>query len=1154
MAQNKSEQLAWMCRKAITASFMAFVSLSSLALSTTYYASNSRLASGHWVKVRVSKEGMQQITYSQLREWGFDNPTNVKVYGYGGSMFCDHIFSTYRPDDIQPTLSVHTDDDRLIFFGDADVRTTLKSFDSAGDILYTVNRNYTSLYGYYLLTDSDAGGDEQAPAVYNPDNTKTMSQHWSINLYEKEAKQLVKTSNIFHTKTYAGGNNIEVTFPIYDCVADDDNHAVYTVEAALLETAPLVTYTVGAPTCDNVNVTTKTDCSVEACYDGTINYATGTGSYRILPTDDAATIADGEYTFTSQLPKDDNLTYAALDRAVLIYPRKNVLHSGDMIMNYISASANSNFTVEGATANTRVWNISNSSKVYEHQGYYDADTQTFYGSIDRDYSVSNVNGTCRLIAFNIDEAQNEVEFAGQVSNQNIHGAETPNMLIITTDELYDYAEQLADIHRKHDNITVSVFTQQQMFNEFGSGTPSPMAVRRGIKMFYDRNKSALKYVILYGKSLADFRQIANQVSYEPLITFEAEPITTDLCSASANSHLNFATDDYFASLKDADTPTKFTTAKATIDIPVGRIPAGDAAYAADANSKIESYYNNPLPSYAMQQALFISDNGDSNQHYVQSKNIIASMLECSPTITATQGHCLIYPHTSTKAKTLNNVIAESLSKGIGYFCYSGHAAETSFAAENLWSKNLVKSTDYKYPPIAMLATCDTYCYDRSTVGIAETMLQKNNGGMINIISSCRSVLLSANKLMFEAFTKAYASLKGTATVGSLYVTAHNNAFKNSTRLDDRLNTLCYGLCGDPAIKITMPQSDITVSEINGYTDNVAAVDAQSIMNVKAFVADPIGNVYEGYNGKATIYVYEAPHTVNTILVDSKDLSTEVTLDENLMTQVTTNVVNGKIDADIFVPVNSYAASADNTNHIVIIADSENCGAAAGISRNFYVDSSAETSDVEISLPEITELYLDRSENTDGAVIGRNTPTVYAKIKLGTAGYNSTTNIGNATAVTLDGTALDNATHAIYTDSDGYAKLTYALGTLSTGDHSLTLTVSDTAGNQASQTIGFTCQELDGDIDIDADVQTAYTEVTFNMQHSFYDTPDTRLVIEDSQRNTVFSVENPTFPYAWNLTDTNGDTVANGYYNAYILGKYGSKTAASPRHQFVVIAD
>ena len=50
------------------------------------YTGISKLNSGYWVKIRISESGIYQISYADLRAWGFVDPAKVKLYGYGGAM------------------------------------------------------------------------------------------------------------------------------------------------------------------------------------------------------------------------------------------------------------------------------------------------------------------------------------------------------------------------------------------------------------------------------------------------------------------------------------------------------------------------------------------------------------------------------------------------------------------------------------------------------------------------------------------------------------------------------------------------------------------------------------------------------------------------------------------------------------------------------------------------------------------------------------------------------------------------------------------------------------------------------------------------------------------------------------------------------------
>ena len=60
----------WLC-----ISTLFFTIETSFALNPSRYATQSQLADGYWVKVAVYESGIHQITYRELRRWGFSDPS-----------------------------------------------------------------------------------------------------------------------------------------------------------------------------------------------------------------------------------------------------------------------------------------------------------------------------------------------------------------------------------------------------------------------------------------------------------------------------------------------------------------------------------------------------------------------------------------------------------------------------------------------------------------------------------------------------------------------------------------------------------------------------------------------------------------------------------------------------------------------------------------------------------------------------------------------------------------------------------------------------------------------------------------------------------------------------------------------------------------------
>ena len=57
-------------------------------------------------------------------------------------------------------------------------------------------------------------------------------------------------------------------------------------------------------------------------------------------------------------------------------------------------------------------------------------------------------------------------FDFKIQNQNLHGHQPADLIIVTAPEFLDAAERLASIHAEQDGMTVNIATTDQIYNEF----------------------------------------------------------------------------------------------------------------------------------------------------------------------------------------------------------------------------------------------------------------------------------------------------------------------------------------------------------------------------------------------------------------------------------------------------------------------------------------------------------------------------------------------------------------------------------------------------------------------------------------------------------------------------------------------------------------
>ena len=111
------------------------------------YADHSVLQDGTWIKIRVPKTGIYQLSSDLLQKAGFTNSGKVKIYGYGGGLQPEKLTADYlmETDDLQEIPTCNVGGRRL--------------FHAIGPVTWNERhqrvRNPYSDYGYYFLTESD---------------------------------------------------------------------------------------------------------------------------------------------------------------------------------------------------------------------------------------------------------------------------------------------------------------------------------------------------------------------------------------------------------------------------------------------------------------------------------------------------------------------------------------------------------------------------------------------------------------------------------------------------------------------------------------------------------------------------------------------------------------------------------------------------------------------------------------------------------------------------------------------------------------------------------------------------------------------------------------------------------------------------------------
>lgn len=1122
----------------LTVSAIATLTTAS-AYSPTYYNGKSVLGSGNWVKIKVVDNGIYQFTADQLREMGFADPTKVVVCGYGGAALTSQRFNANDPDDLPQTPVVRTDDGRILFYAEGPQSVTL-SYNQY--YRQNIRTNYCATAGYYFLTDSQSL--TSIPRVSrNVSNTYDVTTHTSVDFYDFNEVNPGQGGARFFSENLKETGDRPLTFT--------------TVAPINGSSQGYISYT-------SVAKSSRVEPRFEVKLDSDVKMGSATNNAGTILTTELQLFTrtygyqyftlrnEGEsdtYTVTlapnSSTAASTGYSYGANDWLFFSYPSHNSLvDCNQRIMHFPNAlsSHRIKLSLDEASSKTLIWDITDVTNIRQFNTFHSSTNQLWF-TPDQSYNSSE-KPALRAIAFDPTRQFPTPEVVGQVANQNIHALPTPHMLIISNETCYDAALRLAQAHRDIQGIDVVVAKQEEVFNEFSSGTPDVMAYRRAAKMFFDRDTLKFRSLLLFGHGIYDNRQIKFKAD-DALLTYQ----TSDYTCMSTNA-TNYTSDDYFGFLDDYFNPNNVSSTK--MDIAVGRIPSQtNPDVVVD---KIIRHMSTPIDRPYRNNVLAFADDNDANKHEKQTELVIDAMAEYTPATTFTKVFNNVYPWRGEDAYEGRQQIIQSLNQGQDYVMYVGHGnAENLTLFNYLWHKKYAESVPYSHLPIWTLATCDAYEFDRLSDGIAEAMLYNPNGGAIAVVASTRTVYADSNHYLNLAMGKAFASATGNTTIGQIYRQAQNEVMDNPD-VNVHINTMAYNLLGDPEVPYLAPQLIAKATVINNQpADSDPTLYPLSDNTIEGVITDEQGNTMDHYNGLVTISVYEAPVTIMSSPKDGNSNPREVTLDETMLSEVTVDVVNGKFTAQCVLP---QSLRADQNTRLTLWAiDDDHSLMATGICTPIKVSStpSPETSVTDNTAPVINQMYLDDETFADGNTVG-NAPTLYAEILADPSGFNvAGGTIGSSVTLTLDNkTSYPGIRGTLTVKADGTASIQFPLSDLQDGRHYLTLGIGDNMGNRSSRTINFVVVNNEIQSTLTVDRKHARTEVTFDIEHNFDSQPTGRLIIEDAQGQVVHSVESATFPYTWNLKDAANTDVPSGSYRCYTLLNNDKRYSATERINLTIV--
>ena len=279
---------------------------------------------------------------------------------------------------------------------------------------------------------------------------------------------------------------------------------------------------------------------------------------------------------------------------------------------------------------------------------------------------------------------------------------------------------------------------------------------------------------------------------------------------------------------------------------------------------------------------------------------------------------------------------------------------------------------------------------------------------------------------------------------------------------------------------------------------------------------------------------------------------DIILDENLLTEVTVPVTNGKFSATLVTPIPQKVNSVNRISYYAI-SDDKKMRANGDFNLISLSSYDATLAITDETAPIIEQCYINEPSFNNGDIVDSDF-ILHATIAPDESGINTSIGtVGLTTTLTLDGhKTFPGISSALIPNADGSSSLSFFINDIEDGHHSLTLSVNDNAGNRTNHTLSFVVINRSANVILNIAESPARNEATFSINHNFLEEPMGRIVIEDTNGNTIFTKNNVSFPYTWDLKDSENNLVYDGNYKAYVILNGGKQYGSSDKIDVIVV--
>ncbi len=590
-------------------------------------------------------------------------------------------------------------------------------------------------------------------------------------------------------------------------------------------------------------------------------------------------------------------------------------------------------------------------------------------------------------------------------------------IIVTPAEYLSRAGALADFYGLYFNKTSRVVLLQDIFNQFNGGMPDPNAVRLFLKQAVQSYPvPAVTSLTLLGSGTIDWRDNSGvSAAKNKVIVYQKGTSSSD---------------DFFGMLGTDTYP----------ELAIGRYPAKSVTELDIMLSNLQQYVTAPTPGIWRTSLVFVADdeyNGPTTGEYSHSEQLQETSEFINPSLLIDKIFAIDYEFDEfqNKPRARDDMMA-AINAGKLIWYYIGHGSFDTLGAEDYFkgSLDMGRFANPGKLPLFVAASCDIAQFDSFAFDcLAEKVVLVPDKACIASIAATRECNGPSNVALLKQYYKFSLNLRN--PVGYSLLNA-KIAYTEYNTNDEK-----YNLLGDPLLLIASPQRDSTLTVTTAARDDTLNAREQAVLQGRFSTA--------GMDGTASLQVFDSE--IRRLMPNNSPY----TFRGKTLFRGSASVANSEYGAGFVVPDD--------------VTDGN-----SGLILSYFWDQSLNKDFVSYKAPvaysqlavaadnpdaPAIRLFLEDESYTEGGVVGTN-PLVIAHIS-DQNGINLTGATGHSILLILDyTTATYNLTDYFSYNPDSFTagSLSYQLGPLEEGPHTLQLIAFDNFNSPSVAATGFTVKK------------------------------------------------------------------------------------------------